>query len=264
MTIKSTRSTVGLCLLLVAFSQTGAKADLPGKKVQQQLYHAITQNQIAEIQTLLGQGGDPNARVAPAKEDAWMLQNRPGDDPAPPLIVMACRFGNTETKAIELLLAKGANVNITDTNGVTPLMSASELGWDPSVILLLAHGAKVKAKDKNGETALMYAMGNRSLGAAALLLQKGAAINDADKAGMTPLMYAITRAAHDPVMLFGEDEIKKAKEAKERYQELIAFLIAHHADVNAKDMAGNTPLKLARPQGQPEILRMLRQAGAKD
>ena len=223
MKIKSVRSTAGLCLFLVALSHTGAKADPPLKEVQQRLYHAITQNQIAAIQTLLQQGGDPNARVAPAKEDAWMVQNRPNDDPAPPLILLACRFGNPETKAVELLVAKGADVNITDTNGVTPLMAAAELGWDPSITLLLAHGAQVETKDKHGETALMYAMGNRSLSAVATLLQQGAAINAGDKAGKTPLMYAITRAAYDPIRLLGEDEVKKEKEAKERYQELIAF-----------------------------------------
>ena len=142
-------------------------------------------------------------------------------------------------------------------------MAASELDWDPSIVLLLEHGAKPQAKDQNGKTALMYAMGNRGLGAAAKLLAKGADINASDKEGRTPLMYAITMAAHDPIRLLFEDEVKKKKEAKERYQELITFLISQKADVSAKDSAGNTPLSLATAQGQTEIVQMLKQAGAK-
>ena len=251
------------CLLVFALlGQTGTKADsLPTNA--QKLYHAITQDQIETLKTLLQQGGDPNARVAPGKEDAWVLQGRPDDDPAPPLLVTACRFGCLESKTVALLLAKGAKVNVADKKGVTPLMAASELDWDPSIALLLEHGAKTQAKDQDGKTALMYAMGNRGLGAAAKLLEKGADINATDKEGRTPLMYAITRAAHDPILLLGEDEVKKEKEAKERYQALITFLISQKAGVNAKDSAGNTPLSLATAQGQTEIVQMLKQAGAK-
>lgn len=263
MSAKFARPVTAFFLVLALSKQTEMKANPPAAEAQQQVYHAIVQNQIEALQTLLQQGSDPNARVAPGKEDAWMLQDRPNDDPAPPLLVTACRFGCLDSKAVGMLIAKGAKVNVADKNGVTPLMAASELDWDPSIALLLEHGAKTQAKDQNGKTALMYAMSNRGLGAAAKLLGKGADINDSDKAGRTPLMYAITQAARDTILLFGEDEVKKEKLAKERYLELVAFLIAQKADVNAKDAGGNTPLMLATAQRQPEIVQRLKRAGAK-
>ena len=263
MIVQQKRLRTAFFFALVSLSLTTTKAAPSAIELQQQIYHAAIQNEIEVLRTLLQQGGDPNARVAPGKEDAWMLQGRPNDDPAPPLFVTACRFGNATTAVIDLLLAKGADVNIADANGVTPLMAASELDWEPSITLLLEHGAKTQAKDRDGKTALMYAMGNRGLGTAAKLLEKGAEINASDKAGRTPLMRAITQAVHDPVLLYGEDVIKKEKEARARYLELIAFLIAQKANVNAKDAAGNTPLILATTQKQPEVVRMLRQAGAR-
>ncbi len=256
------RLTTIFFVVCVSLNQT-TKAAPPDIALQQRMCHAVAQNEIESLRTLLMQGGDPNARVAPGKEDAWITQARPNDDPAPPLFVLACRFGNPTSEAINLLLAKGADVNLADANGVTPLMAAAELDWETSIVLLLEHGAKTKASDKSGKTALMYAMGNRGLGTAAKLLDKGAEINARDKAGRTALLYAITQAAHDPFLIFGEDVVKKDKEAQARYLELITFLIARKADVNAKDAAGNTPLLLATAQKQAEIVPMLRRAGAK-
>ena len=262
--MKSVFPITALVLALVLLSHSQVKAASPSPELQQRLIHAVVQNQVETVKTLLEQGGDPNARVEPGKEDAWIRQGRTSDDPAPPLIVLACRFGSPESKVIALLIEKGANVNIADRNGVTPLMAASELDWDPSIALLLEGGAKVNASDRDGKTALMYAMGNRGLGVAAKLLSKGADINASDKAGRTPLMYALTQAVSDPIRLYGDDPAKKENEAKERYLGLIAFLIAQKADVNAKDAAGNTPLKLASAQRQPEVVQMLLKAGAKD
>jgi ankyrin repeat protein len=241
----------------------GVQAAPPSKELQQQLIHAVLQDQIATVRTLLEKGGDPNARVAFGKEDAWFLNSRPGDDPAPPLIVLACRFRSIEGPGIiEQLLKKGADVNIADKNGVTPLMFASELGG--SVSLLLEHGAKVNGKDHTGKTPLMYAMNNRGLGAVADLLKHGAEINARDAQGTTPLMIAIRSAVHDPVRLYGEDLIQKRKIEKESYVELIRFLIERGADVNARDKVGNRPLKLAEAQKQAEVVELLKKAGAKE
>ncbi len=263
MNAKSIHRITALTLWLLPLGSTTSNAAPPSKEAQQQLLHAIVQNQVDVVETLLKQGGDPNDRVAPGKEDAWILEHRTDADPAPPLIVLACRFGCPDPKVIRLLIEKGADVNIIDENGTTPLMMASELDWDPSVALLLEHGAKVKLKDHYSKTALMYAMGNRGLSTVAKLVEKGAEINSSDKQGKTPLMYAIMRAAHDPIWLLGEDHVEKEKAAKERYIELIQYLIAKRANVNAKDSAGNTHLMLATIQRQPEVVKMLIAAGAK-
>jgi ankyrin repeat protein len=253
-------------LLLTMFGLTlypVAHAAPPDKQVQQQLIHAVIQNQMDVIPGLLKQGGDPNARVAPAQEDAFALTNINDNDPAPPLIVLACRYGYIHSpNPIDLLVQKGADVNIADRNGVTPLMVASQMGFSAS--LLVAHGAKVNVHDRNGQTPLMYAMNNFGLNTASLLLDKGADINAQNKFGFTPLMIAIAGAVHDPVMLYGEDLVKKAKEEKVRYLELLQFLIDRKADLNRRDKSGTTALKMAIAQQQPEVAQLLRKAGAKE
>ena len=52
-----------------------------------------------------------------------------------------------------LLLKYGADVNITDTNGTTPLMRAAELGNRELVVLLLAEGADTGARNNEMRSA---------------------------------------------------------------------------------------------------------------
>ena len=63
------------------------------------------------------------------------------------------------------LLARGAEVNVTDASGSTPLMQAAynETG-DPTIVnRFLALGADPNVKNKNGETALTWAMRRETL-----------------------------------------------------------------------------------------------------
>ena len=53
-----------------------------------------------------------------------------------------------------MLLEQGADVNITDNSGGTPLHFAASSGARKVVRLLLVHGAKVNAKDVGGKTPL--------------------------------------------------------------------------------------------------------------
>jgi ankyrin repeat protein len=45
------------------------------------------------------------------------------------------------------------------------------------------------------------------------------------------------------------------------YEREADFLLAHGADVNAKDNGGKTPLKWAEDDGHKELAEMLRQHG---
>jgi hypothetical protein len=55
---------------------------------------------------------------------------------------------------VELLLARGANVNAKDGYDSTPLHLAAGGGHKEVVELLLAKGANVNAKDRRGQTPL--------------------------------------------------------------------------------------------------------------
>lgn len=60
--------------------------------------------------------------------------------------------------ALATLIERGASIEESTANGVTPLMAASRNGLAPFVARLLKAGAKADAIDKDGFTALDYAI----------------------------------------------------------------------------------------------------------
>lgn len=249
------------CLVTLA-GVVACQAQKPSLELQQKLIHSVLQDEIENVKALLAQGADPNARVPFASEDKWWLGERKDQDMTPPVFVVACHFGSIKgPQIIKMLMDKGADVNLADKNGITPLMAASELGFATS--LLLERKAKVNVADKHGRTALMYAMGNRGLGVAMDLVKAGADINAQNAGGQTAVMLAIANAQDDPIHLIHDDQVKKARESKERYLELIQFLIDHGANLNVKDKSGNTALSIALSRNRPDAAAILRKAGAK-
>ena len=75
---------------------------------------------------------------------------------------------------VGFLLQKGANPNIADKEGVTPLMLATQLRFIDGVRTLLAKKAKVDESNKQGETALIRAVQLRDSELVRLLLANGA------------------------------------------------------------------------------------------
>lgn len=108
------------------------------------------------------------------------------------LYVAACDGDLSKTKKLLML---GANVNATDDRGYSPLMVAEACTTRPGrpelVELLIAKGAAVNLQARNGRTALMYAAKNGDTQAVKALLKSGASVNIADNEGRTALMEAV-------------------------------------------------------------------------
>ncbi len=89
------------------------------------------------------------------------------------------------------LLGKGANPNIADRDGNTPLMDAVQARFEDGVRTLLAHGAQIDKTNASGETPLIRAVQLRDLGLTRLLVAQGADPDRRDTlAGMSARDYA--------------------------------------------------------------------------
>ena len=88
------------------------------------------------------------------------------------------------------LLAKGANPNIGNNKGVTPLMLAANLGFSDGVTLLVEGGANLNDADSTGETPLITAVHRHDLVIMRALLKAGADPDRADSSGRSARDYA--------------------------------------------------------------------------
>ncbi|MBL8151042.1 MAG: ankyrin repeat domain-containing protein [Blastocatellia bacterium] len=143
----------------------------------------------------------------------------------------------------EAMIKKGAEVNVVAHGGLTPVMIATRQTYQDSfdtIKLLLEAGAKVDAQNKTGVTALMFAAGAAASNKVGLLLSRGANVNLQDKNGLTALMYA-SMASHS--------NFKRI--------ETVKFLINKKADLSIKDKNGKDVLEYAKAYKQDAILELL-------
>ena len=179
-------------------------------------------------------------------------------------------------QSVMLLLAHGADVNLPDERGTTPLMQCVTDGLHTLAGTLLAHGAKVDAANPAGQTALMQAASGDDSAMVTLLLAHHAGINRHDRAGETPLMLAVDDGSNDAYRASeGEDEQRfvgsqvttpmslKDLPNPDGHPKTVRLLLKHGASVNATAADGSTALSRARKQGFRQVVMMLLQAGAK-
>jgi hypothetical protein len=92
---------------------------------------------------------------------------------------------------LRFLLDRGADANIADRSGVTPLLVAAQLGYAEGIQLLTARGARVNSANSSGETALHLAVQRRDIGLVRTLMTLGANPDLQDNvAGMSARDYA--------------------------------------------------------------------------
>ncbi len=130
----------GVCYSVPAAAFLGiAEGDVPKRfrhpRATRLLHHACEKNDLSEIERLISEGADINARSQESDGGRVPLED-------------AIEYGCLE--AVRLLLRQGAGVNVRNRRGRTPLRLAAMMGYEDIVQELLANGADVNARDDYG------------------------------------------------------------------------------------------------------------------
>lgn len=92
---------------------------------------------------------------------------------------------------LRYMIAKGANLNARDRQGMTPLADAAQIGFADGARLLASQGASVDLPDNRGETPLILAVQGHDLETVRVLVNAGANPRITDNVtGMSALDYA--------------------------------------------------------------------------
>lgn len=180
-----------------------------------------------------------------------------------------------QSKIVELLLSKGADINFVTSEGDSALVLAAMNNRSELVECLLEKGASPNAKDSDGRSALTLAFRSGDVEKVKALLRLGANIQESETE--SPLLIAGKKG--DVKMLesilesgakISEDILSKVlvKAIPQGYSETkghvesVRFLIAKGADVNKEAQPGRLPLQVALKADQPQIFSEFLAGGA--
>jgi ankyrin repeat protein len=171
------------------------------------------------------------------------------------------------------LLQRGADVNVLDKLGVSPLHQASQGGRLDIVQLLLDHGADINLQNSQGIPPLGLASRAGNIELLRLLLQRGANVNSQNKSGRS-VLYSAARCGHlNVVQLLIESGANVDLQTKhgsnplyfassEGHIKLAELLIQHGANVGSRNNPGRTPLHAASLMGHVQLAELLIHGGA--
>jgi uncharacterized protein len=161
------------------------------------------------VEMLLAVGANPNAQLKLSPPFRNIGNDRGLDGMlttgATPLLRAAKAL---DAPVIAALLARGADISLANSRGITPIMAAAGLG---------SVDADTRGFYLSDDTQ------QRSIESLKLLIKAGGDLNSRDTRGLTPLHEA----------------------ARWGWNDVVQFLVANGADLDAKDNRGNTPIDSA-------------------
>lgn len=133
---------------------------------------------------------------------------------------------------VRFLIEKGANLNIKDKNGWSPIITASQLLKDKTEIVkyLIQNGANINQVDKDGFSALHIAIENNYFNVAKLLIIKGIDISIKTKLDKETALHKAVRSNNFELVQLLLD--KGAKISEVNYENLSALQIAESESSN--------------------------------
>ena len=279
----------GVAALLLLLRPLGASAQAPADSL---LLAAIDSVDVPRVTQLLDEGADPNAR-GPV-QDTPLMRAAAVDSPA--LVELLLQRGADPTaldqdgdgvlgyylppfgsgaEILRLAVAHGADPDIANLEGVTPLMFAVSSGDAALVGALLDAGADADAMDVQGDVAVGYylSQAEETLATADTLLALGADPDRRNQGDITPLMYAAdvgdahlvrTLLAGGANPLAGDSAGMTALHhaARTGSSSTVPALLDGGLDVDVRDRHGRTPLLIAVGNGHRGTVELLRERGA--
>lgn len=180
-----------------------------------------------------------------------------------------------DTKAIQDLLSKGANINMKLDGGKTPLTLSMSLKNNELANFLIASGAKVNQADDNGDFTFLIAIQTMNFPMVqSLLMNPSVDVNVQNRAGHTALIMG-SHAGSEPLvqgLLSRNAEVNKPNNenqtpvlaaAANGHDKIVSLLISKKADLTLPDNTGATPLIVAAFRGHVECVRLILKEGIK-
>ncbi len=196
------------------------------------LYAALYGN-IASCTLLIHAGADVDHVNSENETALFLVTSRAEDSP-------------DSLRVIPVLLENGANPDIPDEHGDTPLHKASKFGLKDVVKQLIKAGADVNAKGNQGISPLMYAAGGGWNDLVKLLLDSKADIHHKSELDMTSLHFAcLSKTAHETALI-----------------SLVEMLLKAGVDINSIDYRGRSALHNAVVRKRTELVKILLEYGA--
>lgn len=156
-------------------------------------------------------------------------------------LTIACAGGHDEL--VQLLLARGSNIEHRDKKGCTPLILSATAGHVSTCHILLEHGCDIEAQsDRTKDTALSLACSSGRQEVVELLLMSNANYEHRNVSDYTPLSLA----------------------ASGGYVGIIKILLNHGAEINSRtgSKLGISPLMLAAMNGHVAAVKLLLDRGS--